>query len=269
MARRGQTLWVASGFPDVDRKCIRLETDQDHMRTAEVALGYGNQWSFSVWGRNVYHSGNTGRHAIVSVAPSAGAANRIYIGKSGALATDTTLAVELTTSGGAGTKNLSVASVWTLNTWRHVVVTFDGTLTAANEVTTYIDGVDTAYSGGPGGETAMSDTARILAIGDHLVPSSDWNAMRQFRYWGVAIWNAAIDADAVTWLYNGRNPLGLNLNTNSGDYDYSANLKFWFQHGYEPTPNLGKNYLSGGGTDLTAFNLVDDTDILADYPTPA
>lgn len=53
----------------------------------------------------------------------------------------------------------------------------------------------------------------------------------------IAIWNAALDADAVTVIYNSK--VATNLLVDSGDYDYSSNLKHYYRLEDDATDEKG------------------------------
>lgn len=266
MARRGQTLWVANGFPDVDRKCIHNDDGYNYLRTTDAVKGFANAWSIAFWAKMVGSASNTANKLAISAKGAASYANAIWIGKVGAAAASTTLKVELYDSAGLEQKKHQVDGVWSWGDWRHIVVAFDGSLAAASQLTLYVDGSAPSYTPDNDGSCTMTDTARVLSCGKSIVASVSWLGCYEFRYYQTLIWDVKIDADAVTALYNSGNPQGLDPNADWGDYNYSADLGYYFPHGYDATA-IGVNQVSGGGIDLTDISGLDASDIVVDSPS--
>jgi len=275
--RRYYDLWITTGTgvgqekegvgegAEPDNKSVHNDNGYNYMRTPETALGLGNKWSIAVWGKMVGDAANTNNKVVVGCSSTTGALNRIWIGKSGAAWDSPSMGVTLTDNAGVGTKSFGVDNVWTLGDWKHVVVTFDGTLPNVDQLTVYVDGSGATITGGPGVSTTMSNSTRSLHLGKGLIAFGDWVGCYDFRYYETMAWNAKLGQDAVEALYNGGNPRGLNPNANFGGYTHSSNLLYYLQHGRDPT-KLGYNWVTGGGVNLTDWSGLDASDIVDDYP---
>ena len=78
----------------------------------------------------------------------------------------------------------------------------------------------------------------------------------------IGIWNAALDADAITQIYNSGAPI--DLKTDSGNYDNSGDLQHYYRMGDGDTyPTITDNQ---GSNDLTMTNMASG-DIETDVPS--
>jgi len=76
----------------------------------------------------------------------------------------------------------------------------------------------------------------------------------------VAIWDVALDSDAVSAIYNSGTPIA--LDSDSGDYDNSGDLQGWWRMGEGDTyPTITDN--STNSNDGTMTNMASD-DIVGD-----
>ena len=110
----------------------------------------------------------------------------------------------------------------------HVAMTW-----GAGVMKLYVNGVlkRTADTGVSSGNNIVyaADDAREVMIGADLgsAPSGAADFLDGLID-DVAIWDAAIDADGITKIYN-NNPLGLDLTAASGNYDNQGDLQGWWK----------------------------------------
>ena len=139
-------------------------------------------------------------------------------------------------------------------TWYHIVGTHD---TDANENKIYVNRtlVETTAD-----TNAMATNSSDLDIGRIFQDSAytfDGNIDE------VAIWDVALDADAITKMYNGGIPLDLSIN--QGDYDNAANLKGYWRMGDggldshpliadQTNPTFGSDIVEANTADLGSFD---------------
>ncbi|MBI2557706.1 hypothetical protein HYW20_00115 [Candidatus Woesearchaeota archaeon] len=114
------------------------------------------------------------------------------------------------------------------NTWQHVVMTWDGSTSAANGVKFYVDGVEKAHGFNQDGDGSLtSDAARSLAIGGMYQDGGK----RPFDGLidEVSVWNRTLSSSEISQLYK-RGAYRLNLSVRSCDdascagEDYSVNV---------------------------------------------
>lgn len=101
--------------------------------------------------------------------------------------------------------------------WIHVLATYDGTggASANTGITIYINGVAQSVDlTGGGSYTAMSSESEEVRIGRNKTLYANGKMCQ------LGIWDAELDADAVAVL--AAEPI--DLNSDSGDYDYSSNV---------------------------------------------
>ena len=99
----------------------------------------------------------------------------------------------------------------------------------------------------------VSNEERELVIGSNTQP---WHANPYYRagnstetqYNDFAIWDVALDADAVTAIYNSGTPI--DLTSDSGNYDNSADLQLYYQFENNGTANTDAD-LSGTDYNIT------------------
>jgi hypothetical protein len=142
--------------------------------------------------------------------------------------------------------NADSAAVAATGEWTHVVGTDDGT-----NIKLYINGVLTDTTAASG--LTVPDTLNSAYLGR---AEEGWDAANSYLEGDideVAVWNAALDADAVTAVYNSGAPN--NLNQDNGDYTNSGDLQGWWRMGEGNDPGY---YLisdaSGNGNDGTTQN---------------
>lgn len=110
--------------------------------------------------------------------------------------------------------------------WINVVATYNGVggTSANGGLTLYLNGeVLASANTGAGTYVAMENLGGNVYIGKMSSNYANGNIDE------VAIWNTALDADAVTAIYNSGTPIS--LSADSGDYDNSANLQGYWRMG--------------------------------------
>lgn len=122
---------------------------------------------------------------------------------------DTAHTTYVDTSGNTNLDNLQ-------NAWTHLAISAD----RDGNVKGYVNGV--VGSTVSGQATSLTTTANTF-IGRY---SSTYSAIQIDE---VAIWNAALDADNITAIYNSGRPT--NLNINSGNYNQSSALQAYYRMG--------------------------------------
>ena len=77
--------------------------------------------------------------------------------------------------------------------------------------------------------------------------------MKMADYHDMAIWNVALDSNAVQCIVNGVDS-EYTLLTNAEDYQAAANLRHWWRSGYNATDlaRMGQDYASYGTINTTA-----------------
>ena len=102
----------------------------------------------------------------------------------------------------------------------------------------------------------VSDEARELAIGSNTQPTHATNPYYrsgnsvETQFNDFAIWDVALDADAITTIFNEGTPI--DLTSDSGNYNNSANLQVYY-----PFENSGDN--QGVESDVTAVTVSGDS----------
>ena len=114
---------------------------------------------------------------------------------------------------------------YTSNDWNHIVAVFNGSGSSnADKCKIYLNGVS----------QTLTFSGTFPSSVDDLSGYDTYIGRRSSGYYignidEVAIWNAALDADAITAIYNSGTPT--NLNSDSGDYDNSSNLQGYWRMG--------------------------------------
>jgi len=90
-------------------------------------------------------------------------------------------------------RHVSTGGAITPNAWNHVVVTWDGSMTASN-IHIYVNGTEVSYGASQNGSGGHSDGSTSLTIG---APSSDMDGNID----DVRIYNRALSADEIAALY--------------------------------------------------------------------
>ena len=136
----------------------------------------------------------------------------------------------------------------TMGEWNHYAMTKSG-----NNYSLYIDG--SLYGTGTDSDNATVGDEFFIGRNGHT-HYFDGNIDE------VAIWDVALDADAITAIYNSGTPT--NLSSDSGNYDNSSNLQGYWRMGDGDTyPTITDN--SSNSNDGTMTNMVSG-DIEEDTP---
>lgn len=159
----GTTSWYGGKVGRINASLEFDGTDDQVSAGSPALLDDMSAFSISAW---IYPQtpGESSRGVIISKVngpPANGWFFRIAPGTTNAL----NFAVDYQT---ADLSKTTAASAINLNTWNHVVATWDG-LTDASGVHLYVNGVETTYSGTPtdGSGTRVSDGAQNLIIGEN------------------------------------------------------------------------------------------------------
>lgn len=92
------------------------------------------------------------------------------------------------------------SGVITLNTWQHVLVTWDGSTTASN-VHIYINGVEAGYSTTTNGSSLGDNSAQATIIGN--AASFSFGRAISGYVQDIHIWNAVLASEDIAYDYNG------------------------------------------------------------------
>ena len=162
-------------------------------------------------------------------------------------------------AGTNGWQNITTAQPST-GSWSHLVMVWSGTGSGGGgTVTGYINGGNstscTLSSNVQGERAATFDNVSLGAKLYNVYGTTYHGNMDE-----VGIWDVALDADAVTALYNSGSPI--DLSSDSGDYDNSGDLQAWYRMGDSDThPTLTDNAGSNDGTmvNMDSGNIEEDT----------
>ena len=157
--------------------------------------------------------------------------------------------------------NYSISS----DTWYHAVLVYDKDNGDTNDhfYRLYVDGVlRDSYDTDNTPRFSGSFESYLIGCSGDDDASPNYNKFFNGNIDEVAIWNTALDADAITAIYNSGKPT--NLNSDSGDYDNSSNLQGYWRMGDGDTyPTITDN--SSNSNDGTMTNMVSG-DIEEDTP---
>ena len=110
----------------------------------------------------------------------------------------TTNALRFAHAGGALLQRTMANSLLTLDVWSHILLTWDGSNTAAN-VHIYLNGSEVTYQTTINGATLSTDADQPLFIGAQPGGVRDWNGSIA----EVGIWNVILSAGEITSLAKG------------------------------------------------------------------
>ena len=135
---------------------------------------------------------------------------------------------------GNGTSNdeISRAHGMSTGTWYHVVVTYDGSTAALYKNGARLGATESI-------SIVMESASEDTVIGR---PVNTGGSYFHGNISEVGFWNVALDADAITTIYNSGKPF--KFTRNKGDYDNASNLVSWWRMGE-----------SDGGTGTTVTDL--------------
>lgn len=260
---RGPAFWSGGGH----QSSVDLDGSSEEMRTtANTAFDAGN-FSILVIAKNADLAQAAQR--LLTIEPTGSTIDRITVGKPTGGSAD--LQIGCTGNNGNISDDDTFAGVYTTGTWRHVLFTWNnGNIGGAHPnapISCYIDGVLTAPTvhafGGGDGLIAVS---RQIVFGANKAGANFWDGkIYQMAYWG----NRILSAAAVTDIYNGGKPSGVDLNNARGNYSsaMAADLDFWYQFWKDPT-NLMRNYATSPPSTPTWShpNVAYPADFSSDFP---
>ena len=216
---------VLSGFEN--KYSLSLDGTNDHITLGSaITLGDGQAFTMSAWIKKV----GGGRFVIMSGNGANYARNVFEVRANEKLAV---------TSEGATVDN-EFDPVLSLNKWYHVALVYSGTV-----YTAYIN--STAESTTYTSDDQFTDF-QWIGIGSNGSTNPFEGNIDE-----VAIWDVALDADAITAIYNSGTPIA--LDADDGNYDNSGDLQGWWRMGDGTLDNHG------------AFD-GDDNGIIVDMETP-
>jgi len=145
--------------------------------------------------------------------------------------------------------------------WLHLAATYSGN-GANTGILLYVNGSLVSSTGANSGSyTSMHSTSADIEIGRlrYSVSSSDY---ANGNIDEVAIWDTALDGDAVKAIYNGGNPT--DLTNNNGAYDeYTDNLQGYWRMGdgdtYPTITDNSSNSNDGTMTNMASNDIEEDT----------
>lgn len=190
---------------------ISLDGTDDHAEvTGSSEIQITNPLTISAWIYLTANASHNNLRTIISWGSAAIGQGRFF-GLNGASNN-----LEFGSYGGNTTSSTALA----LNTWYHVAATV-----TTGETKLYINGsLDTT-----GSNTLNSFTYSKTHVGELYYSAS--TAARHFagNIDELALFNSVLSADEITQLYNNGDPIDLNSDT--GNYSSSANLKAWWRMG--------------------------------------
>ena len=188
-----------SGF--ANKYSLAFDGTNDHITLGSaITLGDGQAFTMSAWIKKV----GGGRFVIMSGNGANYARNVFEVRANEKLAV---------TSEGA-TIDLPFDTVLSLNTWYHVALVYSGTV-----YTAYIN--STAESTTYTSDDQFTDF-QWIGIGSNGSTNPFEGNIDE-----VAIWDVALDADAITAIYNSGTPI--TLDADDGNYDNSGDLQGWWR----------------------------------------
>ena len=158
----------------------------------------------------------------------------------------------------SGATGLAGPITWNDSSWNHIVVTVEMGASASDQATVklYLNGslIETNTSG----PTRSTQEAFSPVSGHDLTVGARSNSTGAIdgHYSGrmdeFAIWTTALDADAVTAIYNSGS--SISLSQDSGNYDNSSSLQHWYRFENDYTDETG-NGTTGTPQGTPSFGL--------------
>jgi len=159
------------------------------------------------------------------------------------------------TSDNSGFDNTNISAL-ALNTWHHICIVYDGTLSGSARCKLYLDSTVLVNSASAA-PASLNSTASTFCIGvrDVVVDSFVFEGNQD----EVSIWDVAFDQTDIDDIYNLGCPANLNLHSES------AGLIHWWRMGDDDTyPTLSD---WAGSNDGTMVNM-DSSNIVYEVPCP-
>ena len=153
-----------------------------------------------------------------------------------------------------GNKLYNSGALLTDGEWHQILWTTEGASGAESHIKIYIDG---AHKVTQTQTSTYSDVNAKLEIA--RFNPYNWYVGNLDE---IAIWDVALDADAITQIYNSGEPI--DLSSDSGNYDNSGDLQHWWRMGDGDThPTIEDN---AGSNDMTMTNMASG-DLVDDVPS--
>ena len=223
---------VSAGFNDYS---LSLDGTDDHAEvtgSSEIQISY--PLTISAWIYPTANASTNNLRTIISWGSAATGQGR-FLGVN-----NTSNNLEFGSYGG----NTTSSTALSLNTWYHVAATVT---TGATKL--YINGsLDTT-----GSNTLNSFTYSKTHVGELYYATT--TAARHFagNIDELALFNSVLSADEITQLYNNGDPF--DLNSDSGNYTSSANLKAWWRMGDGTEAGSGTTIYDMSTNDSNSDNL--------------
>jgi hypothetical protein len=261
----GNSLFRSSYFGEFNTYSLEFDKTDDFLNCGTLSTQFRDVGAFTIsmwiYQEDLTSSGQNGlwgkmhndHHRIYGYINSAG---KIYFGiEDGSDASE---------GGRVITTNADASSA---DTWYHIVFVFDGSATGnTNRAKIYVDG----------SSKSLDDTDTIPAetSDDSTYASNNFSIGRFQNNTGdifdgkideVGIWNVALDADAVTALYNSGKPFA--IDSDKGNYDNASALQVWYRMGDGTEGASGSTIydMSSNSNDATMTNF-DGSDFKASVP---
>ena len=248
------------GLSAFTAQTMSLDFDKTEvLRSLPGPIGIENTWSMLVWSKRT----NSLNLQWLCAANRLGSANHIEILAQQAL-------------GGRGdftwvdasNSPIGVArweNFYSTGPWISTLISWDGT-----ELRVWKNGIQLGLPDS-GDETPVpppvmddaSSPQRNLVLGGRQSGADGWAG--PISQW--AIWRVRVDAAAMFFQTS---PSSIDLNVNSGAYQFKDDLAHWYRPGHEASPNLGKDFAGAGFTptiDIEADAIgITDADRVSDVP---
>ena len=194
---------------------LDFDGTDDYVRVADhSSLDVTSAMSVSLWAKGAAAS-PTGNDAHISKYKSSNGNRSWTI----AITNGRTVQMYLSGDGGSPATITTGVLAADLSGWNHYVYTF-----SSGTMKVYYNASEVATSGTP--PEALYSAAADLVIGAEDDGTGGYFAGNIDE---VAIWDVALDADAVSAIYNSGTPIA--LNADDGNYDNSGDLQGWWRMG--------------------------------------
>ena len=227
-------------------KSLAFDGVDDSVNCGASTLSGETALSISAW---IYPTAYGSATAESFVSTDAASPRAFYLG----LFNGTNFRFSLSTNGTVLTSLDTATSTVTLNTWQHILVTWDQVNLKLYKDGVLLKTVATTYA-----SNGTFTTANDLVIGARRSPLT---GAFPGKIDEVGIWNVALDQIEITELHaNGP----IDLNTDTGNYTSASDLQAWYRNGDKVTswPTIPDQV---GSNDGTATNM-DIGDIVSDVP---
>lgn len=221
------------------------------VNSTDNLLGISNDWSIVTW---LKPDVVTAVWRLVHIEPSGSANSEIDIFHF----TGSTFSVAINTSVGGTLKSYQWSDAFlAIGTWAHLVISWNGT-----DLKLYADSVETAPSATPVNNSgSMDDSARQVMINTNTTAGSNFF---NGRLHSTALFDTALDQEAITEIYSGKGDFDLRVNQNN--YNQSSNLQHYWRHGFNSSDigeDLGKAStlidIGDNALNITAADIVTDS----------